>query len=84
MHLILVPICFIALLLDNDRSKPVRFGAQTGRWGDERVGVTAVREWETHEEEGIALIERCDNLLSSLKEDASVRLMLRGLPRTLE
>jgi 3-keto steroid reductase len=72
VHLILVSIYFIPLLLDNDRSKPVRFGAQTGRWGDERVGVTAVREWETHEEEGIALIERCDSLLSSLKKDASV------------
>jgi len=70
VHLILVPICFIPLLLDNDRSKPVRFGAQTGLWGDERVGVTVVREWETHEEEGVALIERCDNLLKSLKKDA--------------
>ena len=69
MHLILVPICFIPLFLDNDRSKPVRFGAQTGRWGDERVGVTAVREWEMHKEEGIALIERCDSLLTSLKRD---------------
>lgn len=49
----------------------MRFGAQTGRWGDERVGVTAVKEWETHEGEGIALIERCDNLLKSLKKDAS-------------
>ena len=73
VHLILVPICFIPLLLDNSRSKPVRFGAQTGRWGDERVGVTTVKEWETHEKEGIALIERCDNLLKSLKKDASVR-----------
>ena len=73
MHLILVPICFISLLLDNDLSKPVRFGAQTGRWGDERVGVTAVNEWETHKEEGVALIERCDNLLTSLKKEASGR-----------
>jgi 3-keto steroid reductase len=59
--------------MDSDRSKPVRFGAQIGRWGDERVGVTVVREWKTHEEEGIALIERCDNLLTSLKKDVSAR-----------
>lgn len=73
MHLILVPICFIPLHLDNDRSKPVRFGAQSGRWGDERVGVTAVREWEKYEGHGIALIEKCDNLLKALKKDASMR-----------
>lgn len=71
MHLILVPICFLPLLLDDDYSKPVRFGTQTGRWGDERVGVTVVKGWETHEEEGIALIEKCDDLLKSLKKDAS-------------
>ena len=56
--------------MDNDRSKPVRFGARTGLWGDERVGVTAVREWETYEEEGIALIDRCDKFLKSLKKDS--------------
>jgi len=71
VHLILVPICFIPLLLDNDRNKPVRFGAQTGRWGDERVGVTVVSEWERHEKDGMTLIERYDNLLNTLKEDPS-------------
>ena len=69
MHLILVPLCFIPLLLNNDRSKPVRFGAQTGRWGDEHVGVSAVKGWVSHEEEGIALIEKCDDLLKSLKRE---------------
>lgn len=72
MHLILVPVYLIPLLLDNDRNKPVRFGAQTGRWGDERVGITAVREWERHEKDGIAIIEKCDNLLKTLK-NASTR-----------
>lgn len=74
MHLILVPLCFIPLVLNNDRRKPVRIGAQAGRLGHERVGVTAVREWEKYEREGIALIEKCDNLLQSLKkEQASSR-----------
>ncbi|KAF8803954.1 3-keto sterol reductase [Phlegmacium glaucopus] len=71
VHLILAPLCFIPLLLNNDRSKPVRFGAQTGRWGDERVGVTEVREWEKYEEEGIALIEKCDSLLKLKRGEAS-------------
>jgi 3-keto steroid reductase len=51
----------------------VRFGAQTGRWGEELVGVTVVKEWERYEEEGIALIEKCDNLLKSLKKEAAPR-----------
>ena len=42
----------------------MRFRAQTGRWGDERDGVS---EWEMHEDEGIALI---DALLESLETDA--------------
>ena len=65
----LVPLCFIPLLINKDPSKPVRFGAQTGRWGDELVGVTIVKEWERYKEEGIALIDRCDNLLKSLKKE---------------
>jgi 3-keto steroid reductase len=69
VHLILVPLYFIPLFLNNDRSKPVQFGAQTGRWGDEHVGVTVVGEWKMHEEEGMALIEKCDNLLKLLKMD---------------
>lgn len=59
LHLILVSICFIVpLLLDNDHGKPLRFGAQSGRWV-ERVGnaVTAVRK-ETHGKEGLITSNR--------------------------
>jgi 3-keto steroid reductase len=65
VHLILVPLSFLPLFLGN---KPVRFGAQTGRWGDERVGVTPVKEWDSHKEEGITLIAQCDKLYESFKE----------------
>lgn len=46
---------------------PIRFGSQTGRWGDEYVGLTEVADWETHEEVGKALLARCDLLLHSLR-----------------
>jgi len=65
VHLILVPLTFLPLFLGNN---PVRFGAQTGRWGDERVGVTLVKEWDSHKEEGAALIAQCDELYESFKE----------------
>ncbi|KAF8164871.1 3-keto sterol reductase [Crassisporium funariophilum] len=68
VHLMLVPLCFIPLFLNNNPSTPIRFGAQTGRWGAERVGVTVVKEWDTHKEEGLVLIKKCDDLLKSMKE----------------
>ena len=67
VHLILVPLAFLATAT----SAPVRYGAQTGRWGDERVGTTPVKEWETHKEEGTQLIARCDELYQSFKADAA-------------
>lgn len=63
VHLVLVPLCFLVSL-----STPVRYGAQTGRWGDERVGTTPVKEWRDHQEEGKELIERCDRLHKSFKK----------------
>lgn len=67
VHLILVPLVFLAAAA----SAPVRYGAQTGRWGDERVGVTPVKEWVAHKEEGTQLIARCDALYQSFKADAA-------------
>ncbi|KJA21652.1 hypothetical protein HYPSUDRAFT_140311 [Hypholoma sublateritium FD-334 SS-4] len=66
VHLILVPIVFLAAAA----GAPVRYGAQTGRWGDERVGVSPVKEWTAHKEEGTQLIARCDALYQSFKADA--------------
>ncbi|KAF8966502.1 3-keto sterol reductase [Flammula alnicola] len=68
VHLILVPLCFLPGFLDHDPSKPVRYGAQTGRWGDEYVGLTVVKEWDDHKEEGKDLIKHCDELYKSWKQ----------------
>ena len=67
VHLILVPLVFLAAAAN----APVRYGAQTGRWGDERVGTTPVKEWAAHKEEGTQLIVRCDELYQSFKADAA-------------
>jgi len=74
VHLMLAPIIFLPLFLDNEPSKPIRFGAQTGRWGNEVVGLTVVQEWEAHKEEGLCLIKKCDELYESIKrEEAAPR-----------
>jgi 3-keto steroid reductase len=53
---------------------PIRFGSQTGLWGDEHVGLTKVAEWETHKEEGEVLLARCDSLLHSLRVSERVTM----------
>ncbi|KAF7330838.1 hypothetical protein MVEN_02423100 [Mycena venus] len=41
---------------------PVRFGAETTRWGRAEVGLTPVYKWKEHEGEGERLLERCDKI----------------------
>ncbi|KAF8156142.1 3-keto sterol reductase [Pholiota molesta] len=78
VHLILVPLYF----LSNNFNQPVRYGAHTGRWGDEYVGLTPVKEWDSHKEEGKDLIMRCDALYKSFKEeDAAPREFERASER---
>lgn len=40
----------------------MRFGAETDQWGHEHVGLTPVRMWDEHAEEGLHLLEKCDGL----------------------
>jgi len=53
--------------MNEDPKKPVRFGAFTDRWGGEYVGRTEVKEWESHQAEGVALVKKCDELYRVLK-----------------
>ncbi|KAF8898124.1 hypothetical protein CPB84DRAFT_1681510 [Gymnopilus junonius] len=72
VHLALAPVIFLPLFLNSNPSKPVRFGAHTGRLGNEFVGLSPVKEWEAHREEGLDLIKKCDKLYESIKrEEAS-------------
>lgn len=70
VHLSLASLAFITL----SRSTPVKFGAETDRWGAERVGLTEVKDWEAQKDEGEVLIKKCDALFQSVKaaEEATV------------
>lgn len=52
----------------------MKLGAQTDRWGTERVGLTEVKDWEAQKDEGELLIKNCDALYKSVKaaEEATV------------
>ncbi|KAJ7727909.1 hypothetical protein B0H16DRAFT_246781 [Mycena metata] len=45
-----------------DPQTPVRFGAETDRWGHAEVGLTPVKGWKENEVQGELLLERCDAL----------------------
>ncbi|KAJ7047854.1 hypothetical protein C8F04DRAFT_1060294 [Mycena alexandri] len=45
-----------------DPQTPVRFGAETDRWGHAEVGLTPVKKWKENEVQGELLLERCDAL----------------------
>jgi len=59
-----VPLVFI---LNNDAKKPVRYGAQTDRWGNERVGTTPVKDWVSYQSESAVLVKKCDTLYAEMK-----------------
>jgi 3-keto steroid reductase len=46
----------------------VRFGSETGRWGDERIGLTEVKQWEKHKHEAEMLVDKCEKLFVSLRD----------------
>ncbi|TFK28689.1 3-keto sterol reductase [Coprinopsis marcescibilis] len=70
VHLMLVPLTCLAYLTQPN-GPPVRFGSETDRWGNERVGLTPVTSWLKHQDEADSLIQKCDKLLDDLKNEAS-------------
>jgi len=79
VHLALVSLSFItfsALSLSNTASNgpasgaegPVRFGAETDRWGNPEVGLTPVKKWKENEAQGELLLEKCDQLYRDISE----------------
>ncbi|KAJ7179606.1 3-keto sterol reductase [Mycena filopes] len=51
-----------------DPQPPVRFGAETDRWGHAEVGITPVKEWKENQLHGELLLERCDALYREFSE----------------
>ena len=45
----------------------MRFGAETDWWGNERVGLTPVKEWNKFEKEATCLLEMCNTLYETVK-----------------
>ncbi|KAJ3544581.1 hypothetical protein NMY22_g2736 [Coprinellus aureogranulatus] len=70
VHLALVPLTCLAFL-SQPKTPPVRFGAETDRWGNERVGISPVKAWLANENEGRELVKRCDALFEKLKSEES-------------
>ncbi|KAF7978290.1 hypothetical protein HWV62_875 [Athelia sp. TMB] len=71
VHLSFISLAFLPAVTTPASTKqpPVRFGAETDRWGDERVGTTPVKEWDAHVKEGIELLDKCDNLYNTFLAD---------------
>ncbi|KAJ6543894.1 hypothetical protein B0H19DRAFT_956163 [Mycena capillaripes] len=44
------------------KAEPVRFGAETDRWGHAEVGLTPVQKWKENEIHGELLLGKCDQL----------------------
>ncbi|KAL9709060.1 3-keto-steroid reductase [Leucoagaricus gongylophorus] len=62
VHLILAPLWFFAL-----SSRPVRYGAETDRWGKEYVGLSPVKRWEENYAMGEVLLADCEALYQELR-----------------
>ncbi|KAJ2928014.1 hypothetical protein H1R20_g9084, partial [Candolleomyces eurysporus] len=68
VHLALVPLTYLTFFSDA-KTPPVRYGAESDRWGTERVGISPVRAWLANEGEGRRLVAKCDELLDKLKRE---------------
>ncbi|KAJ7163812.1 3-keto sterol reductase [Mycena crocata] len=77
VHLVLVSISFITFTSSNGNASgptsvvettPVKFGAQTDRWGNPQVGITPIQQWKENETHGEMLVERCEKLFRDFSE----------------
>jgi len=83
VHLSLISLSFIPAFLKsttngtaNSHAKklqPMRFGSETDRWGNERVGLTPVLEWDVHEQHGKELLQKCDKLYQQCQENEGIK-----------
>lgn len=60
---------------DQTKNVPVRYMAETDRWGTERVGLSAVAEWEAHKTDAAKLADYCDELLESIQTETHRELI---------
>ncbi|KAF5346909.1 hypothetical protein D9758_010134 [Tetrapyrgos nigripes] len=48
---------------------PVKFAAQTDFWGNPRVGIAEIADWEENQIEAARLVERCDALYKEIEQE---------------
>ena len=76
VHLVLVSISFLTFstsppskqATSETEPPPVRFGAETDRWGNPQVGITPIPEWKENEVQGEILLEKCEDIFRQLSE----------------
>ncbi|KAG5645271.1 hypothetical protein DXG03_006573 [Asterophora parasitica] len=73
VHLSLASLSFITLFdsptkRDANTHRTVKFGAETNRWGAERVGLTEVKDWDAQAAEGEVLLGKIEALYEKFKE----------------
>ncbi|KAF5372003.1 hypothetical protein D9615_008107 [Tricholomella constricta] len=79
VHLSLASLSFITLFesqakKDENITRPVKFGAETSRWGTERVGLTEVKDWELQKAEGELLLGKIEALYKSFRDAEQVTM----------
>ncbi|KAG6840632.1 hypothetical protein C0991_005397 [Blastosporella zonata] len=69
VHMSLASLTFLTLFDKKDLNVPraVKFGAESDRWGHERVGVTNIKNWEQNQAESDVLLGKLDALYQSFK-----------------
>ncbi|KAG6897681.1 hypothetical protein C0992_012430 [Termitomyces sp. T32_za158] len=77
VHISLAPLAFVTLFNNKDGTtpRPAKFGAETNRWGHERVGVMDVKEWTENRAESEVLLNKLDALYQSLRNAEEVTLL---------
>ncbi|KAG6829684.1 hypothetical protein H0H92_003802 [Tricholoma furcatifolium] len=76
VHVSLASLTFLTLFNDQETktTRPSKFGAETDRWANERVGVTDVKNWDQNGAESDALLSKLDDLYQSFKKAEEVTI----------
>ncbi|GBE87210.1 hypothetical protein BKA93DRAFT_769753 [Sparassis latifolia] len=63
VHVALAPLAALVGPPSRSTSSTIRkFGTESSRWGEERLGCTEVTAWDEHPDEGKLLVDRCEGL----------------------
>ncbi|KAG5353630.1 hypothetical protein C0989_004311 [Termitomyces sp. Mn162] len=82
VHISLAPLAFVTLFdkRDGTTPRPAKFGAETNRWGHERVGVMDVKKWTENRAESDVLLNKLEALYQSFKNAEEITLKFETAP----